>query len=273
MMKFCIVSRVDFKEPVETAQSLGWMLADAGHEVVYEDSIASELGYTGVSLASPAFSADLVVVIGGDGSVLRTVRMLARQIPVVGVNQGRIGFLTDLERDHAGEILSGLSLPLAVEPRMRITIEHDGKPIGSALNEAVVVTSRPAKMLQFETFIDGSKSGEFRADGLIIGTPTGSTAYAMSAGGPIVDPLIEAFVLVPLAPFMLSSRPHLISSQSEIEVRLTSSKPAQLVLDGQMQYDIGEEASLVVRKSCESALFLNAGRSFFGKVEQKLRLL
>ena len=260
-MKVCIVSRVDFREPVETAQSLGWMLADAGHEVVYEDAIASELGYSGVSLSDPLFSADLIVVLGGDGSVLRAVRMLSRQVP------------TDLERDHAGEVLSGLSLPLPVEPRMRISIECDGRPMGSALNEAVIVTSRPAKMLQFETFINGRKSTEFRADGLIVGTPTGSTAYAMSAGGPIVDPSIEAFVLVPLAPFMLSSRPHLFSSSSEIEVRLISSKPSQLVLDGQVQYDIGEEASLVVRKSPEPALFLDVGRSFFEKVEQKLRLL
>lgn len=273
MMKICIVSRVDLKKSIETAQSLGWMLADAGHEVVYEDSVASELGYDGVSLSSPKFSADMVVVLGGDGSVLRAVRMLVRQVPIVGVNQGQVGFLTDLEREHAGGILSQLTLPLAVELRMRIFIEHDGMPLGPALNEAVIVTSRPAKMLQFETFIDGNKSGEFRADGLIIGTPTGSTAYAMSAGGPIVDPLIEAFVLVPLAPFMLSSRPHLISSRSAIEVRLVSSKPAQLVLDGQMQYDLGEEASLVVRKSPEPALFLDVGRSFFGKVEQKLRLL
>lgn len=273
MMKVCIVSRVDFREPVETAQSLGWMLADAGHEVVYEDAIASELGYSGVSLSDPLFSADLIVVLGGDGSVLRAVRMLSRQVPIVGVNQGRVGFLTDLEREHAGEVLSGLSLPLPVEPRMRISIECDGRPMGSALNEAVIVTSRPAKMLQFETFINGRKSTEFRADGLIVGTPTGSTAYAMSAGGPIVDPSIEAFVLVPLAPFMLSSRPHLFSSSSEIEVRLISSKPSQLVLDGQVQYDIGEEASLVVRKSPEPALFLDVGRSFFEKVEQKLRLL
>ncbi|HJK71454.1 MAG TPA: NAD(+)/NADH kinase, partial [Methanocorpusculum sp.] len=179
MMKVCIVSRVDFREPVETAQSLGWMLADAGHEVVYEDAIASELGYSGVSLSDPLFSADLIVVLGGDGSVLRAGRMLSRQVPIVGVNQGRVGFLTDLERDHAGEVLSGLSLPLPVEPRMRISIECDGKPMGSALNEAVIVTSRPAKMLQFETFINGRKSTEFRADGLIVGTPTGSTAYAM----------------------------------------------------------------------------------------------
>lgn len=272
-MKICIVSRVDLKDPVELAQSLGWTLMDHGFDVVYENAVASELGYEGVLLSSPEFSVDMIVVLGGDGSVLRVVRLLRRQIPVMGVNQGRVGFLTDLERDHAAEFLSQVRLPLAVEPRMRITLEQDGRVLGSALNEAVLVTSRPAKMLQFETLVDGKKMGEFRADGLIIGTPTGSTAYAMSAGGPIVDPLIEAFVLVPLAPFMLSSRPQLISSESAIEVRLISSKPAQLVLDGQMQYDIGEEASLIIRKSPEPAQFVNIGRSFFEKVEQKLRML
>jgi NAD+ kinase len=249
------------------------MLEDAGHEVVYEDSVASELGYIGVSLSDPLFSADLIVVLGGDGSVLRAVRLLAHQIPIVGVNLGHVGFLTDLEQEHVEKIVTGLSPPLSVEPRMRITIACDDESFGSALNEAVIVTSRPSKILEFETFIDGRKSSGFRADGLIVGTPTGSTAYAMSAGGPIVDPLIEAFVLVPLAPFMLSSRPHLISSEREIEVRIVSSKPAQLVLDGQIQHDIGEEISLVIRKSPEPALFLDVGRNFFEKVDQKLRFL
>ncbi len=272
-MRFCIVSRVDIREAVETAQSLGWMLRDYGHDVVYEDSVAAELGYAGVSLASPEFSADVVVVLGGDGSVLRAVRMLKKQIPIVGVNQGRVGFLTDLEREHATEQLAGLSLPLPTEPRMRITIEYEGRILGSALNEAVIVTSRPAKMLQFTPLVDGREIGEFRADGLIIGTPTGSTAYAMSAGGPIVDPSIEALVLVPLAPYMLSSRPYLISSRSAVEVRLTSSKPAQLVLDGQLQFDIGEDAVLIIRKSPDPALFVDVGRSFYEKVEQKLRQL
>jgi NAD+ kinase len=252
---------------------LGWTLVDAGHEVFYEDSIASKLGYFGVSLSNSSFSADLIVVLGGDGSVLRAVRLLAHQIPIVGVNQGHVGFLTDLEQEHVGEILAELSLPLSVESRMRITIACDGKSFGSALNEAVIVTSCPSKILEFETFVDGKKSSGFRADGLIVGTPTGSTAYTMSAGGPIVDPSIEAFVLVPLAPFMMSSRPHLISSTREIEVRLMGTKPAELVLDGQTQYDLGEEVSLVVRKSQEPALFLDVGRNFFEKVEQKLRFL
>ncbi len=271
-MKICIVSRIDLKEPVELAQSIGWMLRDLGHDVVYEQSVAAELGYPPVSL-SKDFSVDLVIILGGDGSVLRTVMMLEKQVPVVGINQGQVGFLTDIERDKAEEVLTSLSLPLPLDPRMRISIEYNGTSVGSALNEAVIVTSRPAKILKFVIFVNGKQIDEFRADGLIIGTPTGSTAYAMSAGGPIVDSTLEAMLLVPLAPYMLSSRPYLINSESEVEIRLISVKPALLVIDGQDQYEIGENATLVIRKSSDPALFVDVGRGFFDKVEQKLRLL
>ena len=128
-MKICIVSRIDLKEPIELAQSLGWMLRDLGHDVVYEQSVAAELGYAPVSL-SKDFSADLIVVLGGDGSVLRTIRMLDHQVPVVGINQGQVGFLTDIERDKAEEILTSLSLPLPLDPRMRISIEYNVRNVG-----------------------------------------------------------------------------------------------------------------------------------------------
>ncbi|HJJ55985.1 MAG TPA: NAD(+)/NADH kinase [Methanocorpusculum sp.] len=272
-MKICIVSRVDIVETIETARSIGWILANKGYDVIYENSIASELGYTGVDISLPSFKSDLIVVVGGDGSILRAVRMLVHQIPIIGINHGSIGFLTDIDRNKAEDVLLNLSLPLNIDQRMRINIEHNGKIIGSALNEAVIVTARPSKMLKFEIYIDGNKSGTFRSDGLIISTPTGSTAYAMSAGGPIVDPQIEAFVLVPLAPFMMSSRAQLIQSQSKIEVKLVSTKPAQLVIDGQIQYDIGTETSLIISKSSDPALFLNVGKYFFSKVDQKLRYI
>src|SRR5512135_787984 len=103
---------------------------------------------------------------------------------------------------------------------MRVTLSHDNILLGTALNEALIVTARPAKMLKFSVIVDGVPAEKFRADGLLISTPTGSTAYAMSAGGPIVDPRIQGILLVPLAPYMLSSRPHLISSDRHLEVTL-----------------------------------------------------
>lgn len=268
-MKVCVVSKIDSKEVIELAQSIGWMLHSLGHETVYEDSIAAEIGYSGVSLKN--LNADLVLVIGGDGSVLRAVRMLGKQIPVIGINSGLVGFLTDVEQEHLEEKLRELTLPLKSESRMRISVEYNGKNLGCALNEAVIVTSRPAKILKFEIYIDGRKTGMFRADGLILSTPTGSTAYAMSAGGPIVDSGMEAMLVVPLAPYMLSSRPYVIHPDSVIEIRLSSAKPALLVIDGQDQYEIGENAVITIRKSAEPALFVDVGRAFFDKVEQKLR--
>ena len=156
---------------------------------------------------------------------------------------------------------------------MRITISVDESAIGTALNEAVIVTSRPAKMLRFSVLIDGVRSEQFRSDGLLVSTPTGSTAYAMSAGGPLVDPRIEGFLLVPLAPYMLSSRPHLISSDRTVELGLESAKPAHLVIDGQAQFELDQHALLRVERSAEPALFVDVGRNFFEKVDRKLRRL
>jgi NAD+ kinase len=128
-------------------------------------------------------------------------------------------------------------------------------------------------MLRFSIIIEGRISEQFRSDGLLVSTPTGSTAYAMSAGGPIVDPRIQGFLVVPLAPYMLSSRPHLISSNRKLEIRLESSKPAKLVIDGQKTVELGSTASIVVQRAEQPALFIDAHRNFFEKVDDKLRKL
>ena len=156
---------------------------------------------------------------------------------------------------------------------MRLTLLQDDISLGDALNEALIVTTRPAKMLRFSILIDGVLSEQFRSDGLLVSTPTGSTAYAMSAGGPIVNPRIQGFLLVPLAPYLLSSRPHLISSNRRLEIRLESSKPANLVMDGQKTIELGNAASLVVQRANHPALFVDVHRNFFEKVTNKLRRL
>lgn len=268
-MKICIVSKIDSKEPLELAQSLGWALSDNGYEVVYEESVAAELGYDGVSLRN--LDADMLLVLGGDGSVLRAVRMMNTQIPVLGINQGHVGFLTDLEKENIESDLKSILESPKIESRMRLSIECNGRDCGSALNEAVIVTARPAKILDFTVSVNGKVIDSFHSDGLIISTPTGSTAYAMSAGGPIVDPALEAMLLVPMSPYMLSSRPYLLNSASEVTVTLSSDKTALLVLDGQDQYEIGKNAEIIIRKASEPAKFVDAGRTFFEKVEQKLR--
>ncbi|KAF5052467.1 NAD kinase [anaerobic digester metagenome] len=270
-MKVLFRSRPDSNAALSLAAFLADRLASRGIAVTFDAGTGAALGRAGEPIGET--DADLVVCIGGDGTILLAVQEMGRQRPVLGVNHGEVGFLTDLEPDEAPAFLDLLTPAFPSESRMRITFSLNGRVLGTALNEAVIVTSRPAKMLRFSISIDGNPSEQFRADGMIVATPTGSTAYAMSAGGPLVDPRIEGFLLVPLAPYMLSSRPHLISSDRRVEVALESSKPAHLVLDGQVQFEIDGRAVLLVERAEEPALFVDVGRNFFEKVEQKLRRL
>jgi NAD+ kinase len=266
-----LVSRIDEGGALAFTQSLGTALGDMGCEVFYERETAAAIGIPGVSF--PDADPDLVVVVGGDGTILLTVQKMERQLPIIGVNWGEVGFLADLEPEEAFDVLMTISDGFAVEKRMRLSFSTENSEIGDVLNEVLVVTSRPAKMLRFGIVIDGTLSEEFRADGILISTPTGSTAYSMSAGGPIVDPRIEGVLLVPLAPYMLSSRPHFISTDRSLEIRIESTKPATLVLDGQKNVDLAAGSSIMVRKSREPALFVDIGRKFYEKVDQKLRRL
>ena len=270
-MKIVLVSRIDQPDALEFAGKIKLVLEDAGCDVNFERTTASALGSNGQSLAEPG--TDVVVVIGGDGTILRTIQEMPVPVPVLGINWGEVGFLADLEPSEAIEFVKHLPDGFTVEKRMRISLSKDGIPIGNALNEALIVTTRPAKMLRFSIIIDGVTAEQFRADGLLVSTPTGSTAYAMSAGGPIVDPRVEGYLIVPLASYLLSSRPHMISDRRRLEIKLESSKPANLVIDGQITIDLGESSTIEVIRSELPALFVDVHRNFFEKVDNKLRKL
>jgi NAD+ kinase len=270
-MKMLLISRIDESDALGFCRQLAGELRARGHDVSLEDETGRALGTFGVGLN--VASSDLVVVIGGDGTILRSVQRMEHQIPLIGVNWGEVGFLADLEPENALNFLENLPEKFLIEERMRVTLSKDGEYLGDALNEALIVTARPAKMLRFSILIDGVVAEQFRADGLLISTPTGSTAYAMSAGGPIVDPRIHGIVLAPLAPYMLSSRPHVISSDRHIEIKLESAKPADLVIDGQRTIELGTDNLLEVKKSPHPALLVDAGQNFFAKVDGKLRHL
>lgn len=266
-MKYMLISRIDDPSALAFATSLGRSLAEAGHIVCYERTTAQAIGRKGASWED----GEIAVAIGGDGTILLAVQQMKKQIPIIGINWGEVGFLADLEPGDAGEFLGSLRPGFAVEPRMRISLSRDGEPLGEALNEALIVTSRPAKMLRFIVAVDGIRAERFRSDGLLMSTPTGSTAYAMSAGGPIVDPRIEGILLVPLAPYLLSSRPHLLAGDRVLTIELESAKPAQLVIDGQETIELGAMGTIEVRRSRKPAIFIDAGKNFFEKVNSKLR--
>jgi NAD+ kinase len=270
-MNVLLVSRIDSNDALAFTSRLGEDLRSSGHDVEYDSETAQVLGRSGPALSSA--SPDLAVVVGGDGTILRTVQQMERQVPLIGINWGEVGFLAELEPQEAFRFLQGLPEQFGVEERMRVAFARHGDHLGDALNEALIVTVRPAKMLRFSVLVDGVVAEQFRADGLLISSPTGSTAYAMSAGGPIVDPRIEGILLVPLAPYMLSSRPRLISSDRRIEIRLESAKPAHIVIDGQRTVELGTDDVIEVKKSPHPALFVETGGNFFAKVDNKLRRL
>jgi len=270
-MKALIVSRIDNRDALNFAEKIRILLEQEGCSTVFDSDTAEALGTTGTPVQDVL--ADFGIIVGGDGTILRTIQQMGVQIPVLGINWGEVGFLADLEPAEALAFIKQVPHGFTVEERMRIALVKDGSCLGVALNEALIVTTRPAKMLRFTIVVDGVAAEQFRADGLLVSTPTGSTAYAMSAGGPIVDPRIHGFLLVPLAPYMLSSRPHLISSNRDLSIRLESSKTANLVIDGQQTYELGTLTSIGVMMFEKPALFIDVKRNFFEKVDNKLRHL
>ena len=172
---------------------------------------------------------DLAIVVGGDGTMLHVTRSLAHYgVPMIGVNLGRLGFLTDISTEHIDEELTRiLDGDFVTEERILLDAEvvRDGKVLHSAyaFNDVVLNKGQLARLIEFETWVNGEYVNSTRADGIIVATPTGSTAYALSAGGPILHPTLPAIVIVPICPHTLSDRPLAVSSDSRIEIVLTSS--------------------------------------------------
>jgi NAD+ kinase len=253
-------------------KALAAELQQFGHHVtLHENNIhgEGENSACDAALLAPLFTKqtapDYVVVGGGDGTVLLTVTSMPVQVPLVGINFGEVGFLADLSPSTASSFLHCFleKKDPKINKRMRIRFDVNGTYVGTALNEAVIITDRPSKMLKLVVCIDGVRAEEFRADGLIVSTPTGSTAYAMSGGGPIVDPRLEAFIMVPMAPFILTNRPHLIQTQRHVNIMVVEEKTARLVIDGQSTIALTHDCNITIEKSPEPALFIDAGENFF----------
>jgi NAD+ kinase len=242
-------------------------------EIFVDQDIASQISWRGTSVEEmEATKVDFMVSVGGDGTILRTIHKMADPVPILGINMGTLGFLVDVEPKDAIATLEHLLSGFDVDLRSRLKVVLNEKSLPPATNEVALLTASPAKMIEFEIMVDGSLMEDFRADGVIIATSTGSTAYAMSAGGPIVDPRVDAIVLVPMAPFKLSSRPWVIPGGSIIEVKLKlPMKEALVVVDGQSTTTISVNDTVVISKAETPARFVKVGRDgFYAKVKSKL---
>jgi NAD+ kinase len=273
-IKIGFVSRPQ-PESVNLAQMLIYQIRcmDSSIEIFVDEDLAMRIGSEGTSVSEMEKKrVDFIVSIGGDGTILRTIHKMTDPLPILGINMGTLGFLVDVEPKDAIETLKRLICGFDVDVRSRLRLQINDAELPCATNEIAFLTASPAKMIEFEIIVDGALMEDFRADGVIVATSTGSTAYAMSAGGPIVDPRVDAIVLVPMAPFKLSSRPWVIPGDSRIEVRLKlPDKEALVVVDGQSSNTISSKDEVVISMAETPARFVKVGRDgFYAKVKSKL---
>ncbi len=224
-------------------------------------------------------SCDLVIVVGGDGSILNIAKyVLSTKVPVIGVNRGKLGFLTDILPDEIESKLDDvLSGACSLEERFLLDIyllgSDERKYLGSALNDVVLHPGSAAQMTEFELFIDDVFVYSQESDGLIVATPTGSTAYALSAGGPIMHPSLDAMVLAPMYPHSLSSRPVVVGGDSQIKLTIpsTGSRQPQISCDGDLKYSAnGGDQFLITKKTVPLHLIHPPGHSFYEACRSKL---
>lgn len=276
-----LIAKAGDEQSLSTLQQLMDFLQQKGLNAVLDAALSSTMATAGLQAASRhqmGECCDLVIVVGGDGSLLGAARDLARHdVPVLGVNRGRLGFLTDIMphdiETGIGAILDG---EFEIESRFLLNMEAmRGKAVlgtGSALNDVVLLSGDSVHMIEFELYVDGVFVYNQRSDGLIIATPTGSTAYALSCGGPIMHPKLDAIVLVPMNPHTLTSRPLVIDANSEIKVKLLSHQVSPLVsCDGQPGVRVGEDDWVYVRKKPHRLKLLHPrGHNFYQSCRSKL---
>jgi NAD+ kinase len=267
----------------EVVEELLALLESRELEVVLEDRLGELVSDHRHQLASCdeiGQDADLVIVVGGDGSLLSAARTLAKyETPVLGVNRGRLGFLTDITPDEiAQQVPEVLDGRYELESRFLLDacVYRAGKVVGraDALNDVVVNSGTSAQMIEFELYVNDVFVYRQRADGLIVSTPTGSTAYSLSGGGPIMHPTLDAMVLVPMFPHALSSRPIVIDGNSEIRVDILARNRIHppVTCDGQVNMTARPGDSVHISKKAHRLTLLHpVGHSFYASCRDKLR--
>jgi NAD+ kinase len=246
-----LVPRLASEEAAQLAREMARWLEARGLSALVE----AEAGVSDVPSAPGrdlAARADLLVVLGGDGTLIHAAGLcVGREVPILGVNLGTLGFLTEVPRERAYPLLErALAGTLVASPRLMLAVEvrrgHDVLLSGAVLNDAVIAKNALSRLATLEVSIDGRPATTYQADGLIVATPTGSTAYSLSANGPIVLPALDAIVLTPICPHTLTQRPLVVPARSQVRVRLASPGEMFVTLDGARgrPLELGEEVWL-----------------------------
>lgn len=275
-----LVGKHQSRDVAEALCALAAFLVDRGCEVVVEEATAQAIPaaiHATASYAEIGRRADLAVILGGDGTLLGAARQLAESgVPLVGVNQGQLGFLTDIARDA---MFDGVAAILAGnyvrEQRFLLEAEvlRAGQPVARnlVLNDVVVNKGDIGRLIELEVKVDGELIHVLRADGLIVCTPTGSTAYALAANGPILHPAVAGIAIVPLCPHALSYRPITISDRSEIGIRFLPPHEGRIHFDGQVRCEAQGDDIIHIRRAQAAITLLHPpGYSYFAMLREKL---
>ena len=276
-----LIGRYNTADIADSLLGLAGLLQQRGCAVLIEKETAANIGKNGFCVGDyPAIGAkaDLAIVLGGDGSMLSAARHLAAHgVPLVGVNQGRLGFMTDIAFSQMPETIEVLlSGDYTVEERTMLearVLRGDQEIFSTqALNDIVVNKGATGRMIEFLVYIDGQFVYDLRSDGIIVTTPTGSTAYALSSNGPILQPSVPGIALVPVCPHTLSNRPITVSDQCVIEITIKQRAiGASLHIDGQPHSELVVGDKLIVRRAAHSIRFVHPpGYSYYAMLREKL---
>jgi len=279
MKKIGIICKPERKEPQEILLQLLPFLRQKGCEAFVDAETAAALNIIGFSRKEIPSLVDVVLVLGGDGTMLNVSRLVAEKgIPILGINLGSLGFITEVNRDEIFNVVDKmLNNGCVIEERMMLSasILRNGKKISeyTVLNDVVINKGALARIIDLETNINSSYVTTFKADGLIISTPTGSTAYSLSAGGPILYPTLGSIVLTPICSHTLTNRPIVLPDDFKIEIIIKSlSEDVFLTLDGQVGFSLRIGDVIEVNKSDYKAkLLVPAERDYFKVLRTKLK--
>jgi len=275
-----IVAKKNKPEAIDTIRGLIPFLTDKGIETILDGETAGLTGESSsLDIEDVPKSSDLIIVLGGDGTLLHAARLVGKsEIPILGVNLGSLGFLTEIALEELNKTIEKvLAGDFKIEERMMLKakiVTADGKKSEySVLNDVVINKGVLARIINLEVMVNGAYLTTYNADGLIVSTPTGSTGYSLSAGGPVVHPTLSAIIINPICPHTLTNRPILVPEESKIEIRLLSGDGnVYVTLDGQVGVDFPEGKSIVVSKSKRKVLLIEPpDRDYYDVLRTKLR--
>jgi NAD+ kinase len=280
MRNIGISAKISSNEALHYASAVAAELRDRGLNVCFDDATAGAVGDTRACFTKPGLSqeSDLLITFGGDGTLLSVARHAPDHVPIIGVNMGTLGFLTEIRVEEFPVVLDRvLSGDFVGESRVAFDVTVNGPTSDGkryrVLNDATINKAALARIIEMKVNVAGLFVSSFRADGLIVATPTGSTAYNLSAGGPIVYPTMGAVIITPICPHMLTNRPIVLPDELDIEIGIvTPNQEIVLTLDGQEGFVLTEQDRVCIRKSDQRVLLVQSpDKNYFDVLRTKLK--